>query len=137
MISHALWRDRFGGDPGVLDRQIHLNDRAFAIVGVMPERFAGLSFDTDIWFPSMMVSLTSAPGIVRDRGSRWVGVVGRLADGVTLERAQDDMTRVAGLLESGTPTPTASAACRSTGSGRRSPTATSSAPGCSRRSGSR
>lgn len=99
MISHALWRDRFGGDPGVLDRQIHLNDRAFAIVGVMPERFAGLSFDTDIWFPSMMVSLTSAPGIVRDRGSRWVGVVGRLADGVTLERAQDDMTRVAGLLE--------------------------------------
>lgn len=99
VISHALWRDRFGSDPGVLDRQIHLNDRAFAIVGVMPERFAGLSFDTDLWFPAMMVSLTSAPGIVQDRGSRWVGVVGRLADGVTPGRAQDDMTRVARLLE--------------------------------------
>lgn len=99
VISHALWRDRFGSDPGVLARQIHLNDRTFAIVGVMPERFAGLSFDTDLWFPSMMVSLTSAPGTVLDRGSRWIGVVGRLADGVTLERAQDDLTHVAGLLE--------------------------------------
>jgi predicted permease len=99
VISHALWRDRFGASPAVLQQQIHLNDRAFTIVGVMPERFAGLSFDTDLWFPAKMVSLTSSPGAVQNRGTRWVTVVGRLAEGVTLERAQDDMDRVAALLE--------------------------------------
>jgi predicted permease len=99
IISHALWRDRFGSDPEVLDRQIHLNDRAFSVVGVMPERFAGLSFDTDVWFPAMMVSLTSTPGIVEDRGSRWLTVIGRLSAETTLARAQDDLNRVAAILE--------------------------------------
>jgi predicted permease len=99
LISHALWMTRFGGDPGVLARQIHLNDRAFSIVGVMPEGFSGLSFDTDLWVPSMMVSLTSAPSVVENRGTRWLGAIGRLKTGVILPRAQDDLTRVAKILE--------------------------------------
>jgi predicted permease len=99
VISHALWRERFGADPAILRRTIHLNDRAFSIVGVMPDGFAGVSFDTDVWIPSMMVTLTNAPSIVQNRGTRWLGAIGRLKDGVTLDRAQDDLTGVAGILE--------------------------------------
>lgn len=99
LISDRLWRDRFGSDPGVLQRSIHLNDRPVQIVGVMPARFAGVSFDTDLWVPSMMVSLTSSPSVVQSRGTRWLGVFARLAPEVSVVRAQDDMTRVAALLE--------------------------------------
>ena len=78
VISHALWRERFGGDPGILNRTLQLNDRTFTIVGVMPESFTGISFDTKVWVPSMMVTLTSAPAIVQNRGTRWLGAIGRL-----------------------------------------------------------
>ena len=67
---------------GILQRTISLNDRPFVVVGVMPDGFAGLSFDADVWVPSMMVSLTNSPGVVQDRGSRWLGALGRLKDGV-------------------------------------------------------
>ncbi len=99
LISHALWRGRFGQTPDILQRTVQLNDQPFAIVGVMPEGFSGVSFDTDLWVPAAMVSLTSAPSVMQDRGTRWLGALGRLNDGVTLDRAQDDLTRVAGLLE--------------------------------------
>jgi putative ABC transport system permease protein len=99
VISHALWRNRFGGSRDVLHQRIHLNDRPFSIVGVMPEGFAGLSFDTDLWIPSMMVSLTSGASVVENRGVRWLGAIARLEEQVSLDRAQEDMNRVASILE--------------------------------------
>jgi putative ABC transport system permease protein len=99
VISHALWRGRFGQTPDILQRTVQLNDQPFAIVGVMPEGFSGVSFDTDLWVPAATVSLTSAPSVMQDRGTRWLGALGRLNDGVTFDRAQDDLTRIAGLLE--------------------------------------
>jgi putative ABC transport system permease protein len=99
IVSQSLWRERLGSDPEVFKRTIYLNDRPFQIVGVMPEGFAGLSFDTDLWVPSMMVSLTSSPAVVTDRGTRWLGALGRLKSDVAVPRAQEDLTRVAGLLE--------------------------------------
>jgi putative ABC transport system permease protein len=98
VISYALWRGRFGAAPDILHRAVQLNDRPFSIVGVMPEGFSGLSFDTDLWVPAAMVSLTSSPTVVQDRGNRWLGAIARLKDGVSLQRAQDDLTRVADVL---------------------------------------
>jgi predicted permease len=100
IISDRLWKERFGAVGNILERQMVLNGRTFSIVGVMPSGFAGLSFDTDLWVPSMMVSLTSTnPKVVQDRGNRWVGAIGRLRDGVSVRQAQDDLTRVAAQLE--------------------------------------
>ena len=96
IISDKLWRERFAGAPDVLQRTIVLNDVTSAIVGVMPARFAGVSFDTDVWIPSMM---TASPADVTNRGNRWLGAIGRLRDGVTMAQAQDDLTRVAAHLE--------------------------------------
>lgn len=99
VISHALWRSRFGGSRDVLQQRVQLNDRPFTIVGVMPEGFTGLSFDSDLWVPSMMVSLTSGAGVVQNRGTRWLGAIARLEDQALLTRAQEDMNRVASILE--------------------------------------
>jgi predicted permease len=99
VISDRFWRDQLGSDPQVLTRTLVLNDRSFQIIGVMPAGFAGLAFDTDVWVPSMMVSLTSAPAIIQNRGTRWLFAFGRLKADVPLARAQEDLTRVAQLLE--------------------------------------
>lgn len=99
LISHAFWRARFGADAGVIGRTVQLNDRPSTIVGIMPPGFHGLSFDTDVWIPSMMVGLTSDPSVVTSRGTRWLGAVGRLKPGTTLAQAQQDLDGVAATLE--------------------------------------
>ena len=98
VVSHAFWVNRFGADPGLVGSSITLNERPFTVVGVMPDGFHGLSFDTDLWIPSMMITAFSSPSIVQNRGTRWLGAVGRLRDGVSLEEAQRDMDAVAARL---------------------------------------
>src|SRR5690606_22819175 len=49
VLSHRLWRDRFGSDPGVLDRTITLEGVQVAVVGVMPPGFAFPDARTDLW----------------------------------------------------------------------------------------
>jgi len=39
VIGDALWKRRFGGDPGVLGRAVRLNDKVYTIIGIMPPGF--------------------------------------------------------------------------------------------------
>lgn len=94
-ISDRLWRTRFAADPAVIGRRLTFNDVPFTIVGVMQPEFAGLSFDTDVWFPAMMVQANGGPSNLSSRGNRWLGAIARLDDGVTFEQAQRDVDRVA------------------------------------------
>ena len=67
------------------------------VVGVMPEGFHGLSFDTDVWIPIMMISAISPVSQLETRGARWLGAVARLKDGVTMADAQRDLDAVASV----------------------------------------
>ncbi len=98
VVSHGLWRSRFGSDPGLVGRSITINDRAFTVVGIMPEGFGGLSFQADLWIPTAMLSVDSPVSLFQSRGSRWLAAVGRLRDGVTMPDAQQDLTSVAARL---------------------------------------
>jgi putative ABC transport system permease protein len=94
-ISDAMWRTRFGADPTIIGRTLVLNEIPFTVVGVMQPEFAGLSFDTDVWFPAMMVQANGGPRDLSNRGNRWLGAVARVKDGVSFEEAQQDADRVA------------------------------------------
>jgi len=48
IISHRLWRERFGGDPAVVGKAIALNGPLFTVVGVMPQGFQ-FPNGTDVW----------------------------------------------------------------------------------------
>ena len=48
VISHRLWRERFGGDPSIVGKTIALNGPLFTVVGVMPQGFQYPN-DTDVW----------------------------------------------------------------------------------------
>lgn len=95
VISDALWHERFSGDSSVVGRSITLDDRSLTVIGVMPPGFTGLSFEADVWIPSMMVSLTRSASIVEQRGARWLMGVGRLKPGVAMADAQRDLDGVA------------------------------------------
>ena len=51
LLGHRLWQGHFGGDTRIVGKTIVLNGRPFAIAGVMPAKFQGLSrgVSTDIW----------------------------------------------------------------------------------------
>ena len=99
VISDALWRRSFAASPDVFSRRVLLNDQPITIIGVMAPRFTGLSLDTDIWVPSMMIGLTSSPSLLETRGNRWLAALARVKDGVTTAAAQADLDAAALALE--------------------------------------
>ncbi len=42
VLSDALWRDRFGADPGIVGRTVSINLHTFTVIGVAPSGFAGI-----------------------------------------------------------------------------------------------
>ena len=83
VLSHALWRTRFGADAAILGRAITLDGEPHVVVGVMPESF---SFRTGQIFVPVAQELDPA-----SRGSHWLLTYARLKDGVTVEQAQREM----------------------------------------------
>jgi len=91
LISHAQWQSRFQGREEAVGAVIRLNGTPTTIVGVMPEKF-GFPEAEDIWMP-----LAIALPPVRGEGTR-VEVIGRLRDGVTLDRASAEFATLARQL---------------------------------------
>lgn len=81
VLSHALWTDRFGRDPGVIGRVVRLSGNPYTVVGVMPPGM-GWPADAKLWVPLAMRG--SLAPLAERRGALWLSVVGRLAEGVTL-----------------------------------------------------
>jgi putative ABC transport system permease protein len=96
VISDALWRRRFGSEPGAVGRSVTLNGGSFTIVGVLPPD-AGLP-DADVWVP-----LAVEPFALTQRGARSLTVVGRLRPGATLEQARAELHAIAGRTSAAFP----------------------------------
>jgi putative ABC transport system permease protein len=55
ILSDALWRNRFGADPGIVGRDIRLDDQNFQVIGVMPPKFV-FPLATDLWTPMALTA---------------------------------------------------------------------------------
>ena len=104
VLSHALWLDRFDGDPGVLGRVVRLNGHPFTVLGVAPAGYTGLrklGFHPDVWVPMMMHAelMRGSEGILSDRESTWLTVAGRLRPGLDLDAATAGVVDFAARLE--------------------------------------
>lgn len=95
VIGEALWERRFDRSEDVLGSRIVLNDRPLTVVGVMPARFRGMTFNAEIWVPDSAMWLLGAPADAESRGTRWLVPVARLSEGTSREAAQADMDAVA------------------------------------------
>ncbi|HKH43346.1 MAG TPA: ABC transporter permease, partial [Thermoanaerobaculia bacterium] len=92
MLSYATWQRRFAGDPGVVGRAVRLDEEPFEVVGVLPRGFVGPMGDADFWFPLDLGPTLRDP--VRAWRRQWLGLVGRLAPGVTVEAARRDLAAI-------------------------------------------
>ncbi len=97
LLSYSLWQSHFGGDPNIVGRTIKLDDRSFTIVGVLPSNYRSLD-KTDVMLP-IGVWATDNSEDVKERGARGdLGVIGRLATGVSLAKARAEMEGIAARL---------------------------------------
>ncbi len=92
VISYGLWQRAFGGDRGVVGRDVLLNGSKATVVGVMPKGFQfppGEPEPAEIWSPAQIDP--AKPG---SRGSHFLSVIGRLKPGVSFRQARDEMTQL-------------------------------------------
>jgi len=99
VLSHAAWT-RLGGSPDIIGRRIRINGKLARIVGVAPRMFGGnLSVAAfDIWVPLHAAEILRGSGtreVWHKRDLRWIDVIGRLRDGVTLAQADAEVRAVA------------------------------------------
>ena len=88
VIGHDVWQNRFGGDPGIVGRDIRFGNDVQTVVGVMPEDFA-FPENHAFWTP-----LRADPSDWARREGPAIFIFGRLADGVSMEEAQAELTVV-------------------------------------------
>jgi predicted permease len=84
VLSDAFWRSSFNADPQVVGRTVTLDGSPFEVVGVMPPRFTYPASEAEVWVP---LSLIGEDDIPRERGLRWLDVVGRLEPGTPPDAA--------------------------------------------------
>jgi putative ABC transport system permease protein len=93
VLSHALWMQRFGGDPGIIGRRVMLEGVSCEVVGVMPAGF-NYPLQSMLWRPIRF----TANDLQTQRGAHYVDVVGRIKPGTRLEQARADMRTIAARL---------------------------------------
>jgi len=91
VVSQDFWESRLGGDPSVIGNTITINGRSFEVVGVAPSDFRGPVnvARVPVYVPIMMQrQVVPAFDWIESRGAGMLRVVGRLRDGVSIDRAE-------------------------------------------------
>src|SRR5215813_14131238 len=94
VLSYGFWKRAFGGDTGVVGRDILLNGARFQVVGVSREGFSGATVGSspDVFVPIMM-HRTFSPTFFEwnSRHSWWLTLMGRLKPGITRGQAEAEL----------------------------------------------
>ena len=98
VLSHGAWMTHFGGSPDVIGRPVTLNDASYTIAGVMPPRFDFPSPNVDLWTVWRVTAEEAT-----QHGGHYIGVIARLADGVSVEAAHTELDGIAAQLERALP----------------------------------
>lgn len=99
IISDDYWRARFGRDPAAIGSTLRINHVPFTIIGVAPPQFRGTQTGLayQVWLPLTMYGAVTHTGtwMLQDRRTRNFTLLARLAPGVTLRQARDEVTVLA------------------------------------------
>jgi putative ABC transport system permease protein len=92
VLSHGLWRRRFGGDPSVVGRKLTLDGNPYTVVGVMPPEFHLMEKR------GMVAPFVFGEADARRRGASFLTVVGRLKPNVSVGAARGELKGIAERL---------------------------------------
>jgi predicted permease len=90
VLGYDAWRNKFGGDPGIVGRKVHLRGQAFEVVGVVNPAFGGLEdMPNGFWLPlAAAPRVLEGPDPLGSGKAAWLNLIGRLRPGVTAKAAQ-------------------------------------------------
>ncbi|MEO1087656.1 MAG: ABC transporter permease, partial [Acidobacteriota bacterium] len=94
VLSHGLWQQRFGGRTDVVGQRLEINGSAHRVIGVMPPEHRPLDPRWQLWTP-LVIDPASADDL---DSSYYLGLIGRLAPGASLEQAEAQVQAAAWAL---------------------------------------
>lgn len=100
VLSHRLWRTRFGSDPEIIGRTVRLNGSTVTVAGVAQEGFVGVfrGFQFDVWVP-IRPGADRITGLDTEaRGTGQVQLLGRLRDGSRRAAAASEIAGIGARL---------------------------------------
>ena len=97
LLSFGLWQRRFGASSSVVGQSVTLDREPFTVIGVLP---AGFHFPMDLEEADLYTAMAQEDAESRgERSMHYLGIMGRLKDGVTLEAARADIATLSAGLE--------------------------------------
>ena len=98
VLSDALWRRVFGGDPSVVGTTVRLGEQPFTVIGVAAPSFHGTERFSwpHYWIP--IVNTLGGSEYLQSRDGRAVLMIGRLKPGVTPQQATADLNAITAQL---------------------------------------
>jgi predicted permease len=104
ILSYGLWQRKFGGDPGIVGKQIPVNGLPYTVVGILPANFERVFFSDNqaaqIWAP--LAYDLSLPWACRT--CEHLQAIGRLKPAVTEQQALAEMDAISRNLMRDHPT---------------------------------
>jgi putative ABC transport system permease protein len=96
VVSDGLWRSRFGADPDLIGREVLINRESWTVIGILSGDFRFPGWES-LSEPDLLIPL-SIGVTVTQRGSYYLRAVGRLRDGVSMARAEEELNVIAARL---------------------------------------
>ncbi|MGH9573196.1 MAG: ADOP family duplicated permease [Candidatus Acidiferrales bacterium] len=91
VLSYDFWQTQLGGASDVVGRKVVVNRHPLTVIGIAAQTFRGIDVGQvpSLWIPASM-STEAIPGFsdLYDRRTRWMQVLGRLKQDMTLQRAE-------------------------------------------------
>ena len=95
LLGHALWQQRYGGDPELVGREIVVNGRSQTVIGILPPSFRMPHEFAAAQGSQIVQPFVMDPARLQPRSEHYISAVGRLAPGETVERVGVQLRAVA------------------------------------------
>ena len=97
VLANGYWKRRFGSDPRIIGRTFTMNSEPYTVIGVLAPDFYHF-LPTDLYVPWPVAQLRAKSRVDHD-----FGVMARLKPGVTIARAQAELSTIARRIDAQTP----------------------------------
>lgn len=94
VLDYGFWQSRFGGDPSIVGKVVHLNKKSATVIGITPEDFAALDGQhSDVWLSMIQQPyfVEGSKALTDTTSGGDMAMWARLAPGVTRRAAEQEL----------------------------------------------
>jgi len=93
ILTYKYWKSHQSGDPNIVGKVFHMNNKPHTVIGVLPP-IPQYPSEVDVYMPTSQCPTRASARFIASRSSRMMDVFARLKPGVTLQQAQADLSMV-------------------------------------------